>query len=175
MGTVPEAERLAERQHRIDALAAWQATPTDLREHKSLRAFITAQGWPYTQSIRELATSTEVYHQMLVTTAGEAIPRTKAILNRLADDALAGSNKAAELYLDFVRKTITDDNLMARIGPRVDTSQVIGEAFASASKLLHLAHSIGSAEEAQAHLEANRVEQADPLDQVLIESGESRE
>ena len=132
-----------ERQSQIIAIANWKATPPSLRQHRSLKALCLAHNWPYHYGIAHLAESSEVYHLMLTSCAGEALDEAPEILRALAQRAKEGNVKAAQVYLDFVRQTITDEGLLTRLQPHVNVTSILERTAKAAEALLQLADVLG--------------------------------
>ena len=96
---------------------------------------ITAGGRFY-----ELAQSAEVYHRMLVKTAGGALRLAPHILHVLAEKALDGHCRSAEIYLDFVRRVLTDERVLKALQPRPrEVREVLEEVSRGAEDLMALA------------------------------------
>lgn len=132
-----------ERQSQIIAIANWKATPPSLRQHRSLKALCGAHNWPYHQGIAHLAESSEVYRLMLTSCAGEALDEAPEILRALAQRAKDGNVKAAQVYLDFIRQTITDEGLLTRLQPHVNVISILERTAQAAEALLQLADVLG--------------------------------
>jgi len=113
-----------EKARRVKLLAEWHATPEELRLSKSLTALAVDNGCIPNSSWFKLAHSDRVYHETMLIIAGSALGRAPAILKKLADDALSdnrNSTRAAEVYLEWSRKIITDSSLLERVAPNPDT------------------------------------------------------
>ena len=78
------------REELIEALAEWYATPEVLRQTPSLNKLAGELGLTAGGRFYELAQSAEVYHRMLVKTAGGALRLAPHILHVLAEKALDG-------------------------------------------------------------------------------------
>lgn len=151
----------------VDAVVEHMMTPEKEREHKSLKQLAASIGVPSNTYFYNLADSTDVYHGLLVRGAGEGIAAVPEILRSLKERALSGSNPAAEIYLNYIRQTITDDKLMKHLKPSVDPTQMLGETLSSAKDLLQLAHALGN-DEAEARARMNAL-QADAVEAEIVE------
>ena len=135
-----------DREQLIEAIAEWQATPESLRKEQSLNQLAVRLNVAPGGRFYELASSIEVYHRMLVKVAGDALQMAPDILYRLAEDAKAGKTRAAEIYLDFVRKTITDDKFIERMPQsKPELRTIMTELQPKAEALLKFAESLGNA------------------------------
>jgi hypothetical protein len=151
----------------VNAVVNHMMTPEKERQHKSLKQLAKAIGVPSNTYFYNLADSTDVYHELMVRGAGEGIAAIPEILRSLKERALGGSNPAAEIYLNYIRQTITDDKLMKHLKPSIDPTQMLDETLSSAKDLLQLAHALGSDEaEARARMAALR---EDMVDAEIIE------
>tara|TARA_R100000808_G_scaffold7223_2_gene21352 strand:+ start:8690 stop:9223 length:534 start_codon:yes stop_codon:yes gene_type:complete len=130
------------RNHLIEKVAEWHATPEKYREQKSIHALAKSLGMTPNEQFYKLADSAEVYHRCLVKAAGDAIGRAPAILDVLGDKAIQGNNRSAEIFLDFVRKTITDEGILSKLQPSVDVGEVMHSVEKATSNLLELANTL---------------------------------
>ena len=121
------------REELIEAVAEWYATPEVLRQTPSLNKLAGELGITAGGRFYELAHSAEVYHRMLVKTAGGALRLAPHILHVLAEKALDGHCRSAEIYLDFVRRVLTDERVLKALQPRPrEVSEVLEEVSRSA-------------------------------------------
>jgi len=128
------------REELIEALAGWYATPEFLRQTPSLNKLAGELGITAGGRFYELAHSAEVYHRMLVKTAGGALRLAPHILHVLAEKALDGHCRSAEIYLDFVRRVLTDERVLKALQPRPrEVSEVLEEESRGAEDLMALA------------------------------------
>ena len=131
------------REELIEALAEWYATPEVLRETSSLNKLAGELGITAGGRFYELAHSAEVYHRMLVKTAGGALRLAPHILHVLAEKALDGHCRSAEIYLDFVRRVLTDERVLKALQPKPrEVREVMEEVNRGAEDLLALAGKI---------------------------------
>ena len=120
--------RYSELQQRIIALAVdWKSTPSSLRPYNSLREAALAAGIDPTKEFYRLAESPDVYHQMLLGQAGNALQHVPAVLTSLVTTALAGERSsvaAAEAFLEWTRKLLTDAKFLelAKPSPTIEAS-----------------------------------------------------
>ena len=146
----------------IELLAQWHATPEELREDKKLSELAKRLDIHPGGRFYALAQSPEVYHRMLVKTAGSALKLAPNILFKLAEKALDGNARCAEIYLDFIRRVLTDDRIVAALRPQQrDTTQLIADVSAGAQEMLNLADQLGDNEEEAVRLWNQRT-QSDP-------------
>jgi hypothetical protein len=109
----------------ISLVAKWRATPEHLRDHKSLTTLARAHGYKPDSRFFELAESAEVYQQLLVQHAGEAIEKIPSILEKCAQRALDGSAKHTEIYLEWCRKLITDTTFLGLQRPATSIADTL--------------------------------------------------
>lgn len=132
----------------LEQLADWHATPEPLREEKSLRELAIRLDIHPGGRFYELARSPEVYHRMLVKTAGSALKLAPHILYVLAKKAMDGNARCAEIYLDFVRRVLTDDRIISALRPQQrDAEDLLNDVSAGAQEMLNLADRLGDNEE----------------------------
>jgi hypothetical protein len=80
---------------------------------------------------------------MLVKTAGGALRLAPHILRVLAEKALDGHCRSAEIYLDFVRRVLTDERVLKALQPKPrEIREVMEEVNRGAEDLLALAETI---------------------------------
>ena len=131
------------REELIDALADWYATPMALRRTPSLNKLAGELGVTAGGRFYELAHSAEVYHRMLVKTAGGALRLAPHILHVLAEKALGGHCRSAEIYLDFVRRVLTDERVLKALQPKPrEVRDGMEEVSRGAEDLLALANTL---------------------------------
>jgi len=132
----------------LEKIADWHATPEPLREEKSLRELAQRLDVHPGGRFYELARSPEVYHRMLVKTAGSALKLAPHILYVLANKAMDGNARCAEIYLDFVRRVLTDDRIISALRPQQrDAEDLLHDVSAGAQEMLNLADQLGDDEE----------------------------
>jgi hypothetical protein len=148
----------------IDLVVQWKATPEPLRQHNSLREFAIANGIKPSSDFYHLANSPDVFHQLLVGVAGNAIQATPDILEALADKARSGHVRAAEVFLDFVRKTITDESMIRSLRPTASVQTLLEEVKTATNDLLSFVQSLPESEE-----EAKASLQEEATDTTFIE------
>ncbi len=111
-----------------------------LRQTSSLNKLAGELGITAGGRFYELAHSAEVYHRMLVKTAGGALRLAPHILHVLAEKALDGHCRSAEIYLDFVRRVLTDERVLKAFKPKPrEVREVMEEVNRGAEDLLALA------------------------------------
>lgn len=158
----------------IEAVAEWRATPEVFRQEHTLnqlaqRLGVRANGWFY-----ELADSAEVYHLMLVKTAGEALKQAPEILMVLAEKAKGGHVRAAQVYLDFVRQVLTDERFLSKLKPAPpDISTVLQNTAKATEKLLALARALGADEE-ETRRRLGMLEEYDEVEQSELGAGQGQ-
>ena len=101
-------QRLASREERLKpAMSEWLATPSDLREHQELTQLAEALGLRDSAELLALgAGNAEWNQQMLQATATLVLSEMPGVLSTLVTAAKAGSVRATEVLLDWLRKTI---------------------------------------------------------------------
>jgi len=156
----------------IEAIADWRATPLELREHRSFTALARANGWHLNSALYNLADSAECYHRTLIKIAGTAMDDAPEILKALAERAKEGHVKAAEVYLNFFRQTITDEGLMNRLKPIGEVANILEQTARAAESLLAFAESLGDNEEIARAKAAGMVE---PVDFEVVDANQPDE
>lgn len=131
----------------ISAVSEWKATPLELRPYKSLAELAEAHAFNYSRVLR-LADTVDTYSEMLVHVAGDAIGEAPAILRKLAERAKDGHVRAAEVYLGFVRQTLTDQSFLAQVRKQAPEI-VLKSSLEIAQHLLEVAKSVRSPEDLQ--------------------------
>lgn len=132
----------------LEALANWHATPEPLRRAKNLNALAQELNIHAGGRFYEMAHSPEVYHRMLVKTAGSALKLAPHILYVLAQKALEGHHRCAEIYLDFVRRVLTDDRILQAFQPKErEKAELIEDIQTGAQEMINLADRLGDNEE----------------------------
>lgn len=92
----------------IQVAVEFLSTPEDLRVHASLKDAALAHGIDPTPAFYAIANSPAVFHQLLISHAGQALQSLPQVLTVVRDYAVNGSLDAAKLYLDWSRKVLTD-------------------------------------------------------------------
>ena len=87
---------------------------------------------------------------MLTEVAGKAVDKAPEILDVLAEHAIRGHAKSAEIYLNFIRQTITDERLLAQLKPRTQLIETLEDVAKVGETFLALAESLPTPEDAQA-------------------------
>ena len=146
-----------EQESQLEELALFHATPTDKREHATVEDLAKAKGWLADRQYFELTESPEVFHRHMLKIAGSSLNKTPEILDALSVKAIAGNVKAAEVYLEWSRKLITDAKVIERMQPAVNPSEVLSTAIEGAHKLMQVAQAVPSASKAKEMI-ANAVE-----------------
>ena len=137
-----KGEKRPSRETIIEACAEWLATPQPLRDCKTLHQLALRLGIHGSGRFYALANSAEVYHRMLVKTAGGALRQAPHILNVVAERALAGHSHSAEIYLGFLRHVLTDKRFL-QLGKTKDierASDPILDVYLSVSEWLGSNH-----------------------------------
>ena len=117
----------------------WLGTPAELRgEAIDLPSFATQQGVSVASLSRLLRTDAGVKHALQGVALG-GLFRVPNILRTLGDAAESGSIRAAEIYLDFVRKTLTDQQLATALHPSGGMEEMLESAVSGAKMLLEKA------------------------------------
>ena len=131
----------------VDAIASWHATPEPLRNSKTLNGLAKELNIHAGGIFYALAHSPEVYHRMLVKTAGSALKLAPHILYVLGQKALEGHHGCAKIYLDFVRLVLTDEKIIQTFAPkRRERAELIQDVEAGAQEMLNLADKLGEEE-----------------------------
>lgn len=142
----------------IDFVAKWKALPTELKEDKTLGELARRHGITPNTAFYHTARSAEVYHRMLTEVAGKGIDEAPEILHTLAQNAKEGHTRSAEIYLDFVRKTLTDDKLIAQVRPPKQLQDTLEQIGKGATEMLEIAKALANPEEANAYLQSQAID-----------------
>ena len=142
----------------IDIVAKWKALPTELKEDKTLGELAKRHGISPNTDFYHVARSADVYHRMLTEVAGRGLDEAPEILNTLAQNAKEGHTRSAEVYLDFVRKTLTDDKLIAQVRPPKQIQDTLEKIGKGANEMLEIAKALSNPEEASAYLQSQAVD-----------------
>ncbi len=142
----------------IDVVAKWKALPTELKEDRTLGELARRHGITPNTAFYHTARSAEVYHRMLTEVAGKGLDEAPEILHTLAKNAKEGHTRSAEVYLDFVRKTLTDDKLIAQVRPPKQLQDTLEKIGKGATEMLQIAKTLANPEEANAYLQAQAVD-----------------
>lgn len=149
------AKKLTEKQAAVvELVAKWKAIPSEMRQNKSLADLARSNGITPNTDFYHLAKGPEVYHQMLTEVAGKAVDRAPEILEVLAEHALRGHSRSAEIYLNFVRQTITDERLISQLKPRTALIETLEEVAKVSEGLLQLADSLPTEDDAKRFVES---------------------
>jgi len=149
------AKKLTEKQAAVvELVAKWKAIPSEMRQNKSLADLARSNGITPNTDFYHLAKGPEVYHQMLTEVAGKAVDRAPEILEVLAEHALRGHSRSAEIYLNFVRQTITDERLISQLKPRTELIETLEEVAKVSEGLLQLADSLPTEDDAKRFVES---------------------
>jgi hypothetical protein len=117
-------------------LVEFLGTPAQLRGSVTdLAAFAQSEGVTVAAVSKLLRTDAGVKEALRSVALG-GLFRVPAILQSLGDAAETGSIRAAEIYLDFIRKTLTDQQLMAAIRPEDSFEEMVTQAVSGAQLLL---------------------------------------
>ena len=146
-----------EQEAQLEELALFHATPAAKREYETVEDLAKAKGWVADRQYFELTESPEVFHRHMLKIAGSSLSKTPEILDALSVKAIAGNVKAAEVYLEWSRKLITDAKVIERMQPSVNPSDVLNTAIEGAHKLMQVAQAVPSASKAKEMI-ANAVE-----------------
>ena len=142
----PRAEVVDSREL-VRAVLAWYATPPIYRDHQTLDALAGSLGVSERVLLGHLERVPGSAHQLLQAVAQSAVHGVPRVLQKLQEAVEAGSIKAAEIYLDFIRKTIMDQELIRASGSRPsEIGQTLEQVGESAARLLKVAQSLGSDE-----------------------------
>ena len=149
------ARKITEKQQAvIELVAKWKAIPSEMRENKSLADLARSNGITPNTDFYHLAKGPEVYHQMLTEVAGKAVDRAPEILEVLAEHALRGHSRSAEIYLTFVRQTITHEPLISQLRPKAQLIETLEEVAKVSEGLLQLADSLPTEDDAKRFIES---------------------
>lgn len=120
-------------------LVEWLGTPLELRGAAvGLPEFAASEGVTVS-AVTRLIRSDAGIKDALRSVALGGLFRVPRILEVLGNAAETGSIRAAEIYLDFIRKTLTDQQLMAAMRPSDSFEDMVGEAVKGAQMLLEKA------------------------------------
>lgn len=142
-----------------------------MREHKSLASLGKAHGLQPNEQYYQLAHSSEVYHHMLVKIAGKAVLQSGEILDVLAEKARDGHTRSAEIYLDFVRKTLTDSHLIQTVTPPQQLKDTLEKISEGAEEMLQIAQTLTNKEEIDRYMEAVEADYEDETVTTQVSNG----
>ena len=137
--TVPAVQGVEYDKELRSRLVDWLGTPSELRgDALTLPQFAEREGFTVAAVSKLMRTDRGVQDALRSVALG-GLFRVPRILETLGDAAEGGSIRAAEIYLDFVRKTLTDQQLMAAMRPSDSSEDMVGEAVKGAQLLLEKA------------------------------------
>jgi hypothetical protein len=145
-----------EHSRRVKLLATWYTTPEEFRPSPNLSRLAADNAILPNHNWYKLANSDEVYQETMLIIAGRSLEGAGQVLEKLKNDALGdgrNSTRAAEVFLEYGRKVITDANFMKRVAPAVDSISGIMEKLDNCLDALN--------ERANDHLKHKAVEAAD--------------
>ena len=129
-----------------DVVSRWLALPEEERPYATLRELFEAHGWPRPDKhLYEIARSPATYHKVHTHLVSDVLARMPEILHRLAADAASdarGNNRAAEILLNHVRQTLSDERMMEIIKPRLDPNTLMSAMVSGAKELLQLSRAL---------------------------------
>lgn len=145
-------------QHRkeiVDAVVAHYITSPEHRQHKSLASVAKSLGLKPNTYFYNVADSTDVYHQMLVSSTGESIKDMKQVMDVLKEKAIKGSVPAAKEFLTQIRTVMANEQFMRYLKPTIDPVSMVNDTVNAAKDLLSFAQALGEdEEEARRRIEA---------------------
>ena len=144
-----------QREAQIETLAKWHSKPKAMREYSTVTELAEAHGWETDKQFVEMAEYPEVHHSHILKIAGAGLEHVSEILEALYKKAITGHVKAAETYLEWHRKLITDAKVIERVAPAVNPNEVLNTAIEGAHKLMQVAAAVPSEEEAKKAVEAD--------------------
>lgn len=151
-----------ERLHR--ALAEWIATPDNYRTHKTLEELAEALGLDDAAELYALGAGDPLWNQMaLQAAAGLVMTELPSVLATLTLAARKGSTRAAEVLLDWLRKTVQShpENVPQLAGGGSSVSNTLVLLAQGAGDLAGLMNALGSVpEDAQERMKDWRSQQA---------------
>jgi hypothetical protein len=147
MAKLKSGPKRNEKKHRelVDQISNWHATPEEYRADKTLSSLAKSIGVHANTDFYNLADSAEVYHKCLLNTAGGAIALAPEVLKMLYEKAVVDKNvKAAEVYLEFLRKTITDGGMLSKLMPSANVGEIMNNVEHATANLLELAKTLNN-------------------------------
>jgi hypothetical protein len=136
----------------LDSIKEYYTTPEELRDGvRTLRDLGTHLGVKESDIVRSLNASPDSAGMILNAVALQGALKVPRVLQKLMEAVEAGSVKAAEIYLDFIRKTIQDENLIRAAKHRSqDLAMVLDSVENQVSGLLQIAQQTTSAKDLKA-------------------------
>jgi len=133
----------------LDSIKEYYTTPEELRDGvRSLRDLGNHLGIKESDIVRSLNASPDAAGMILNAVALQGALKVPRVLQKLMDAVEAGSVKAAEIYLDFIRKTIQDENLIRAAKHRSqDLALVLDSVESQVNGLLQIAQQTTSAKD----------------------------
>jgi len=152
------ANRPEKRDRIIELVALWKSRPHELREQKTLGELARAHDLTANTDFYTLANGPEVLMKVITTIAGTALDDSAEVLSVLAAQAKTGHTRSAEIYLEWVRKVVTDASMIEYIKPTHELSDTLQEISNGAQEMLKVARRLSTNEKIDQHLQAVAVE-----------------
>jgi len=133
-------ERVLSRDEQVQAIAAWSALPPDQRVPSTLSELASSLGVHADGRFYDLADSSDVWHQRLLHSATNGMGRVSEVLDAMADKASTGNAAAAGVFLDYIRKVITDKSFVDHMRDKpTDLTLALNQTERSVQELLTFA------------------------------------
>jgi len=142
----------------VDLVVAWKSTPVGTKKASNLAALAKDNGLTPNTRFYELANSSDVYHNLLIGEAGRAIDELPAVLTACATRAKDGSPKHIEIYLNFVRQTLTDNKMMSTLRPEPAMVDAIAQTMDDVAQIKAMVAALPATEAEARKLQAEAVE-----------------
>jgi hypothetical protein len=136
------ARKPEKRERIIDLVVLWKSTPENMRKHKSLSELAKANDITPNTDFYSIANSPEVMMKVTTSIAGEELGEVKNVLAVLRDQAKTGHVRSAEVYLEWIRKIVTDASLMEYVKPAQDMNRTLKEISNGAKQMLKVAEKL---------------------------------
>tara|TARA_B100001250_G_scaffold414428_1_gene452767 strand:+ start:6182 stop:6751 length:570 start_codon:yes stop_codon:yes gene_type:complete len=151
------ARKPEKRERIIDLVVLWKSTPENMRKHKSLSELAKANDLTPNTDFYSIANSPEVMMKVTTSIAGEELNEVKNVLAVLRDQAKTGHVRSAEVYLEWIRKIITDSSLMEYVKPATDMNRTLKEISNGAQQMLKVAEKLKDHNDIDTYLQSKAV------------------
>lgn len=158
MSKRPLQSRPEKRERIISLVTNWKATPEHMRKHKSLNDLAKANGITPNNDFYAVANSPEVMMKLTTLIAGEELPEVQNVLAVLREQAKTGHVRSAEVYLEWVRKIVTDASLMEYVRPPQELTRTLNEISSGAKQMLAVAKQLKDSNDIDHYLRSNAID-----------------
>lgn len=127
-----------------EQLVVWLSTPPEMREHRSLQALADSMGVSRELLVNFMGNRPGIGYRVLKHLASFSADSISPMLEMLREQAVEKHNvRAAEVALEFLRKTLSDEGRFITAGPKVQVNQLVTGTADAARALLAAAQALG--------------------------------